>query len=313
MSLNSNNNHDNQPPVRAIVNAVCQFIGRAIKVSGIPGVHVGLNIRGQSFVLHDGECCSIRQCRTCGSATFPIGCLAKPLIAIAGLRLADLGTLLMDAPLTTYLPELGGYDKNITCTHLLTHTAGFKGTLSRDILIPGWNLKDLIEFLRKTPQLFSPGTVFNYEHLSLGLMCEIVPRASGKTCTALVDEVINGLAGTARRRRDVSANGFEGNTSLDAHNECRDIGLAWARSIHVDELLAVSEALVANRRSGTAEDSVVSDCARKTIFDPSVSIPKPLFGASKDHLPIGFSPALAMFCRGLVGYDGSLGSQAVAP
>lgn len=307
--MNSNSDH---LPIRTIINTVCRFVSRAIKISGLHGVHVGLNIRGQSVILHDGECCHASRCGACTSAVFPIGCVAKPLVAIAGLRLSDLGMLRMDAPLTAYFQELNDQGKDVTCTNLLTHTGGFKGTLSREILIPGWTSGDLIGFLQRTPRLFTPGTVFNYDHLSLGLMCEIASRASGKSCFALVDEVIDGLAGTARRPGSHSANGFTRATSSNARSsQDNDIGLAWARSIHIDELLAVSRALATNRQSGTAEGLPISDLARKAMLHPSVSIPKPLFGTSGEHLPTGFSLALATFRRELVGYDGSLGNQAI--
>lgn len=303
---------DCQPSFRTTADSIRQYIGRAIKASGIHGVHVGLNIRGQRAIFHDDHCYEIPGSNISSPAAFPIGCLAKPLVAIAALQLADRGLLRLEAPVTTYFPELAGYGKEITCTHLLTHTGGFQGTLSRHILVPGWSSADLIDFFRKASRLFVPGTVFNYDHLSLGLMCEVVSRVSGKTCIALVDDVISCLSGCSEPLSLRGATGFARISARDVYPDSQsDIGIAWERSICVNDLLSISRALGLNESTGTAAGLSLSHDAYKAIFTPLISIPRPLFGTSRDHLPNGFGLALATFCRGLVGYDGSLWNTAI--
>jgi hypothetical protein len=292
------------------VEAICRYVSQAVKASGISGVHVGLSVRGRNFLVHDGVPCTSKSCRKCICAAFPISDLAKPLLAIAGLRFAEAGTLQMDAPLTTYFPELDGYGKDLACVHLLTHTTGYKGTLSREVLMPGWTTSELLQYLRAAPQLFVPGTVVNYDHSAIGLICEMLCRASGKTCFALVDEVMRDLAGMTGAAR--SKDRFTSTASMNARlGVSSGLGLAWTRGIHIDEVLALCHALTADPDSGRAEKPKISNETRKALFDPMVSLPRPIFGASKDWLPSGFSLGLAMFCRGLIGYDGSLGNRAI--
>ena len=57
---------------------------------------------------------------------FRLASVSKPVTALGVLRLVERGTLSLDAPLKTYLPELPEPLKPLTCRQLLTHTSGLR-------------------------------------------------------------------------------------------------------------------------------------------------------------------------------------------
>lgn len=288
----------------AAVDVVGQYVTRAIQSSGISGVDVGLSFSGQTFLLHDGRPCLGSKCQTCLEGTFPVSCLARPLLALACHRLSEAGDLELDSPLKPLLPELSGPAGRLSCTHLLTHTLGIRGTLSREILIPGWSPARLVDFVNSSPQHFAPGTVFNHETLSSGLLGELLQRASGRPCLSLLEEVLAGLIGGDRSLGGTSDYSRELAKGLPG-----SVGPAWLRPIRTIDLIAVCNAFI--DQGSAATHSSASDQSKKALFDPAISLPRGDSLAVDDHLPVGFSRGLAIFNRGLVGYDGSLGAKAI--
>lgn len=55
---------------------------------------------------------------------FVLGDLSKQITAAIVLKLVDDGKLSLNAPVSTYMPELGNWAKKITIHHLLNHTSG---------------------------------------------------------------------------------------------------------------------------------------------------------------------------------------------
>jgi methyl acetate hydrolase len=133
-------------------------------------------------------------------AIFQIASMTKPVTAVAVMQLVELGKVRLDAPASTYLPELGAVrvldagtlrepKTPITVRHLLTHTAGF----GYEFLNP-----ELLELVKRTelpsmsaggdgfmraPLVFDPGVRWGYG-ISTDWLGRLVERVSGQTLDA---------------------------------------------------------------------------------------------------------------------------------
>ena len=151
---------------------------------------------------------------------FRIYSMTKPIAAAAVMMLCEEGKLQLDAPASTYLPELGGLkvaadadgesltlveaDRNMTVSDLMRHTAGLPGAarymagqtavdkryreagLHR---LHACNLQEMVERLGRIPLLYQPGTKWHYSIAAdvLGRLIEVV---SGQSFDVFLDERI---------------------------------------------------------------------------------------------------------------------------
>lgn len=102
----------------------------------------------------------------------------KPMVAVCALVLVDRGLLALDAPVTTWWPELGGHGTRVTVRQLLSHQAGLVA-LRDDV--PAEEIFDwarMVTRLEFEPPWWEPGTghgehAYFYGHL----VGELVRRA----------------------------------------------------------------------------------------------------------------------------------------
>ena len=90
----------------------------------VPGVQIAVikngRIRVQSFGIAD-----VRSGRPVTDNTvFEAASVGKPVLAYAILKLANEGRMELDAPIGTYLPDLGDGTEKLTARQLLSHTSG---------------------------------------------------------------------------------------------------------------------------------------------------------------------------------------------
>lgn len=124
---------------------------------------------------------------------FRIYSMTKPIAAVAVMLLHEEGKLQLDAPASTYLPELGGLkvaatadadtltlieaDRDMTVRDLMQHTAGLPGAARYMAgqtavdkryreeglhLLHECNLQEMVERLGRIPLLYQPGTKWHY-------------------------------------------------------------------------------------------------------------------------------------------------------
>ncbi|MGE0546959.1 MAG: serine hydrolase domain-containing protein [Kofleriaceae bacterium] len=133
------------------------------------------------------------------TSVFRIGSITKVLTAIAVVQLRDRGVLDLDAPVTTWVPELtpwltpaaaspGGQPLGpaVTLRHLVTHTSGIPSM--GDGTAPYWEQTppseaQLLKALHG-PLRFVPGTDTEYSNAGMALAGVVVSRASKQTYRA---------------------------------------------------------------------------------------------------------------------------------
>lgn len=146
------------------------------------------------------------------SMTFRIGSLTKQFTAVAILMLADDGDLALDDTIGAHLSDYPSHAAHLTIEHLLTHSSGIRGyTEMREF--PSVMTKDvavaqLIDFFKKEPLSFVPGTRFAYSNSGYVLLGAIIERVSGLPYADFLAQKIFkplGLSNTAYEGHERSA------------------------------------------------------------------------------------------------------------
>lgn len=143
-------------------------------------------------------------------AIFAIASMTKPVTSVAVMQLVEGGRVDLDAPASTYLPELrdvrvidGGAERPpktaVTVRHLLTHTSGFGYEfMNRDLadLVAKKKIASAMaggDAFLQAPLLFDPGTQWEYG-ISTDWLGKLVERVSGQTLEAyFLDKIFRPL------------------------------------------------------------------------------------------------------------------------
>jgi CubicO group peptidase (beta-lactamase class C family) len=126
----------------------------------------------------------------------------KPFTGIAIMQLRDRGLLKLDDPVTKYLPELrtvhnqfGSMDE-ITIRHLMTHSAGFRGSTWPWDKGESWEpfepteYSQLVAMFPFTEILFKPGSKFSYSNPGIIFLGKIIEKLSGDDYEVYIDKNI---------------------------------------------------------------------------------------------------------------------------
>ena len=130
-------------------------------------------------------------------AIFAIASMTKPITSVAAMQLVEAGKLKLDAPASTYVPELrdvrvldGGTLRPpktpITLRQLLSHTAGFSYEIFNKDIFERVAKKEVASFMAggdgflKAPLIADPGTRWEYG-INTDWVGRIVERVSGQT------------------------------------------------------------------------------------------------------------------------------------
>lgn len=132
-------------------------------------------------------------------SVFQIGSITKLWTATLVMQLVEEGTVDLDAPLRTYLPEFRIADEDaaarITVRQLLSHTAGFEGDIFTDTGVGDDAIEKYVGVLHDVPQHFPPGELFSYNNAGFSLLGRMVEVLRGKTYdAALRDHLFTPLA-----------------------------------------------------------------------------------------------------------------------
>jgi CubicO group peptidase (beta-lactamase class C family) len=138
---------------------------------------------------------------------FRLASMTKPIVSVAALALVDQGKLLLDDPVTKWLPDFrpklaDGREPVITVRHLITHTSGLgykflqppdgtyhKAEISDGLAEPGLSAEVNLRRLASVPLLHEPGTTWFYS-LSIDVLGEVVARAGGATLPEVVARLV---------------------------------------------------------------------------------------------------------------------------
>lgn len=160
--------------------AVETVIDQQMAQQGVPGLAVAV-VYQDELVYAQGF--GVRSTETNDPVTpdtlFMIASTTKPLTAIGLLRLVDAGLVDLDAPVTTYLPELP-WNEDITVRHLLSHTAGLSDAGDSLVSRDPDALRESVSLFSEASLFAPPGLVHSYSNPGIDLVGAIIEAVSGQ-------------------------------------------------------------------------------------------------------------------------------------
>ena len=138
---------------------------------------------------------------------FRLASLTKPVVTLAALRLAEVGRLRLDAPVTDYLPAFrprlpDGSAPAITLQQLLLHTSGLgygfaeapRGAYARLGVSDGLDsapvtLRDNLRRLAQAPLYFAPGTQWRYS-LGIDVIGAVIEQVTAQRLPHAIDALV---------------------------------------------------------------------------------------------------------------------------
>ena len=308
--------------MEALEGHIRTLVTKIRKDTGIPGICLGLNVAGRQIFANAGALDIDSPVEIAENAHFQMGCISKLLTALVASELIEAGYCNPDDPIEKYLEELRGTErgKNLAIWHLLSHTSGYRGLNIGD---PGtayyYSWPKCVEFLKTTPQLFKPGSVFSYEHTEYAILTEIIKRITGTDILNLYREMIfeplDISVGT------VKINKRDGETYAGDHFFNRDtmrfekirslpFGDFWNGSLSsitmtMSDLLRITSMLC----SIPGTPSAISEKAVKFTHKQVVKLPRTYGSARHEQVPGSFGAGCAFYRGWLLGHNGSARGQ----
>jgi len=122
---------------------------------------------------------------TTTDALFLPGSIGKVYTATLVMMLVEEGTLDLDVPIRTYLPDFEVRDRRasevVTPRHLLSHTSGFDGDHFTNTGRGDDALARYVQGCADLPQIADPGAIWSYSNSGFAILGQIVEAATGQT------------------------------------------------------------------------------------------------------------------------------------
>jgi CubicO group peptidase (beta-lactamase class C family) len=123
-----------------------------------------------------------------------LGSISKPITAIAALQLVEQGKLNLDAPISTYAPDLPDHIKIISMRQLLSHRSGLAEHVFDENLIPYiWQpmtIEKIIELQDGKSKVFNPGEKYEYVNFNYVIVAHVLEAITGQNFVGFVNENI---------------------------------------------------------------------------------------------------------------------------
>jgi CubicO group peptidase (beta-lactamase class C family) len=167
-------------------------VAAAMEKYAVPGVALGI-VQGDDERMAGFGVTNIEQPLPVDADTlFQIGSTTKTVTGTLALRLVDEGTLDLDAPIRTYLPDLRLQDDDVaarvTMRHLLTHTGGWVGDYFDDTGRGEDAVTRIVDRVAELPQLTPLGEVWSYNNAGFYLAGRVLEVLTGRPYETLAQE-----------------------------------------------------------------------------------------------------------------------------
>ncbi len=287
----------------------------------MPGLSVAISAGGERAAANFGTLAAGSGLAMIPAARFQIGCITKMLTCVVAMQLVQEGKIDLDGAVADYLPELaripGGRD--IQIRHLGTHTSGYRG-LNPSSTEYGYfySWEKFAAFFRGTPQMFPPGSVFNYEHTECVILGEVIRRVSGSSCEALIRDLI--LGPLQLTVGSIERDGGQPEAKVADHSFDRGSGQFkpvrsvpycsfWASSLSsmtasTADLVTLGEMLADLRRVPAIGREAIGEVMRQ-----AVQLPRSSGGPEREVSPRSFGFGCAQYGAGIFGHNGSARGQ----
>ncbi|MBL4790529.1 MAG: beta-lactamase family protein [Kordiimonadaceae bacterium] len=192
------------PPYETAVAEARVLIASFLEENRTPGFSIAVGYKGKLvWAEAEGYADLTTRRPTTTETKFDIGSIAKPLTAIAAMRLVEKGTLSLDRPITAYVPTWPTDYAPITVRQLLSHQAGIRhyGFSYKPI---NWShpsfptegfwddhfetSEDALVIFNTDPLLFEPDSGFSYSTYGYTLASAAMAGAAGKPFLQILED-----------------------------------------------------------------------------------------------------------------------------
>ena len=207
---------------------------------------------------------------------YGIGSTSKMFTTAAMMRLADLGNVDLDCPVTDYIPEFTMADeryKDITVRMLLNHSSGLMGsTYGNGFLFDDADTQahdTLLADLATQTLKADPGAFSVYCNDGFTLAELVIERVSGMSFTDFIHQEITGPLGMAHTQ--TMQDDFDRSSIVRTYNPYQPEQETPTDSVNIigtGGVYATAEDLCRFAQLFTGETDILSDAAREATFQP---------------------------------------------
>ena len=207
---------------------------------------------------------------------YGIGSTSKMFTTAAMMRLADLGKVDLDCPVTDYIPEFTMADeryKDITVRMLLNHSSGLMGsTYGNGFLFDDADTQahdTLLADLATQTLKADPGAFSVYCNDGFTLAELVIERVSGMSFTDFIHQEITGPLGMAHTQ--TMQDDFDRSSIVRTYNPYQPEQETPVDSVNIigtGGVYATAEDLCRFAQLFTGETDILSDAAREATFQP---------------------------------------------
>jgi CubicO group peptidase (beta-lactamase class C family) len=158
----------------------------------VPGVSIGLFNDGEIETKTYGIASIATDAPVGANTLFQVGSISKIFTTTAVMSFVDDGSVDLDTPVLTWIPDLpltdGSARESITLRHLVTHMAGFYGDRFDDHGIGDDALQNAVASFYDLPQQTRPGELWTYCNAGFDLAGRVLEVVSGRRFEDIVRE-----------------------------------------------------------------------------------------------------------------------------
>ncbi len=179
---------ENDPQFRAL----CDYVMAEMRRLQVPGVSIGIIHDGREYLAGFGVTSVENPLPVTADTLFQIGSTTKTLTGTIIMQLVEKGSIDLDEPVKTYLPELRLKDSyaegSVTPRHLLTHMGGWVGDFFRETGNGDDALACYVAEMAELEQVVPVGTIWSYNNAGFGLAGRLIEVVTGQTYEEVAQE-----------------------------------------------------------------------------------------------------------------------------
>ncbi len=308
----------NRPALEAELAAIVE---QAFRGGRMPGLSVAVSVNGRRSAANFGTLAVGSGVPMTPTARFQIGCITKVLTCMVAMQLAHQGRIDLDGAIVDYLPDLAAIPsgRDIRVRHLGTHTSGYRG-LNPSSPEHGYfySWEKFADFLRGTPQIFPPGSVFNYEHTECVILGEVIRQVSGSSCAALTRDLI--IEPLQLAVGSIERDGGQPEARVADHSLDRGTGQFkpvravpycsfWASSLSAMTASTMDLVMIGEVLGGLRSVPGICRQAIDDVVRQAVELPRSAGGPEREISPRSFGFGCAQYADGIFGHNGSARGQ----
>src|SRR5882724_5732869 len=174
---------------------VDDFVREQVQTWHIPGVSIGVVSDGKVLLAKGYGFANIELGASATADTvYEILSITKQFTAAAIIVLVEEGKIGLDDTVAKYLPDSPASWKDLTVSHLLTHTSGIMDFTDIPPFFEQLRLDvtpaELLKAVKERPLQFAPGTQWRYSNSNYYLLGQIIEKVSAKKYEEFLHEHI---------------------------------------------------------------------------------------------------------------------------